>query len=173
MITKFTFFSAVLAIAMIPPISGQYTQDSQIKPDMKQHDVSNMMGKPTVDATVEGLHMKIWLTTQEQGKAMLKVKPDQMKGMNDSSMAMDSKMIGTHHIVLGVTGDSLGKETANASAKVLIVSPSKKSSTVDLKPAKGFFGGDLTLDEKGEYEITVSVNVDGSSKSKEFQYAVK
>ncbi|MGA9118740.1 MAG: hypothetical protein WB699_05200, partial [Bacteroidota bacterium] len=168
MITKITFFSAVLAIAMIPPISGQYMQDTQIKPEMKQQDVSNMMGKPTVDATVEGLHMKVWLTTQEQGKAMLKVKPDNMKGMNDSSMAMDndmqgmkregmeadSKMTGTHHMVLGLTGDSLGKGIANASAKVLIVSPSKKSSTVDLKPAKGFFGGDLTLDEKGEYEIT-------------------
>ena len=30
------------------------------------------------------------------------------------------------------------------------------------------FGGGLTLDEKGEYQFTVSVNVDGVSKTTQF-----
>jgi hypothetical protein len=35
------------------------------------------------------------------------------------------------------------------------------------------FGCGLTLDEKGKYTITVCVNVNGVSKTKEFQYTVK
>jgi hypothetical protein len=38
---------------------------------MKQHDMSKMMGKPTVNATVEGLHMKVWIMTQRQHKKMM------------------------------------------------------------------------------------------------------
>jgi hypothetical protein len=92
-------------------------------------------------------------------------------GMNKATM--DSMMAGTHHIMLDVPDAAIGKEIANASAKVLIVSPSKKNSSVDLKPMMSHFGGALTLDEKGKYQFTVSVNVNGVSKSKEFQYVVK
>ena len=82
-------------------------------------------------------------------------------------------MAGTHCIILNITDASGGKEIANASAKVTIVSPSKKSSSVDLMPMMNHFGDGLTLDEKGEYLLTVSVNVGGVSKTTQFQYAVK
>jgi hypothetical protein len=180
---------------------GHHTNDDKTKSDMKKHDMSSMMGKPTV----EGLHMKVWPMTQKHHKKMMKGKMGQMMmdkdmkemkhdgmGMKDTSMAMnedmngmkhdgmgmnkammDSMMAGTHHIMLEVTDASLGKEIANASAKVLIASPSKKNSSVDLKPMMSHFGGGLTLDEKGEYQFTISVNVDGVSKTTQFQYPVK
>jgi len=205
--TKYALLSTVLTIALTLPLSGQDTRIDTTKTGMKHHDMSSMMGKPTFDATVEGLHMKVWLMTQEQHKEMMKGKRDQMmmpgekegaiermdmKGTKDTSMGMgkdmkgmkhggmgmdkamkDSMMAGTHHIALNVTDAALGKEIANASAKVLIVSPSKKNSSVDLKPMMSHFGGALTLDEKGEYLLTVSVNVGGVSKTTQFQYAVK
>ena len=167
--TKYLLLSAVLTIALTLPMFGQHTHDDTSKTDMKKHDMSSMMGKPTVDATVEGLHMKVWLITQKQHKEM-------MKGMKHDGMEMDkatkeSMMAGTHHIMLDVKDSASGKEIATA--KVLIVSPSKKNSFVDLKPMMDHFGGGLTLDEKGEYQFTVSVNVDGVSKTTQFQYAVK
>jgi hypothetical protein len=104
------------------------------------------------------------------GKDMGGMKHEGM-GMN---MAMkDSMMAGTHHIMLVVTDAAAGKEIENASAKIQIVTPSKKNSSVDLKPMMSHFGGALTLAEKGNYQFTVDVTVGGVSKTTHFQYAVK
>ena len=204
MTTNYALLSTVLTVALTLPLFGQHNHGDMPKTDKKKHDMSSMMGKPTVDETVEGLHMKVWLMTQKQHKKMMKGKMGQMmmhsekegsmgrmgmkdtcmgmgehmKGMNHEGMGMnrammDSMMAGTHHIILEVTDAALGKEIDNASAKVLIVSPSKYTATVDLKPMMGHFGGALTFNEKGKYVIAVSVNVGGVSKTKEFQYAVK
>jgi hypothetical protein len=202
---KNMFLPAILTVVLALPLFGQHNYDDMTKTDMKKHDMSKMMGKPTVDATVEGLHMKVWLMTQKHHKKMMKenmghmmmdkdmkgMKHDgmeikdssmsmhkDMKGMNHDGMKMDkatkeAMMAGTHHIMLDVTDATSGKEVANASANVLIVSPSMKHSTVDLKHMMSHFGCGLTLDEKGKYTITASVTINGVSKSKEFQYTVK
>jgi hypothetical protein len=190
--TRYIFLSTALTVVLTLPMLGHSTHGDTTKTDMKHHHMSKMMGKPTVDATVEGLHMKVWLMTQKHHKKMMKeMKHDGMR-MKDTSMAMnedmkkmkhdgmemdkatkEAMMAGTHCIILNITDASGGKEIANASAKVTIVSPSKKSSSVDLMPMMNHFGDGLTLDEKGEYQFTVSVNVDGVSKTKDFEYTVK
>jgi hypothetical protein len=245
--TKHVLLLTVLTLALTLPMFGQHTHDDKTKTHMKQQDMSSMMGKPTVDATVEGVHMEVWIMTQKQHKEMMEGKMGQMmmhgekegamgrmemKGMKDTSMRMgrdlevmkheslgkdinvmkhdsmgmgkeikvmkhetmgmgkdtkgmkhdgmgmnkammDSMMAGTHHIMLDVTDATSGKEIANASAKVMIVFPSKKSSSVDLRPKMSHFGGALALDETGEYRFTIDVNVGGVSKTTQFQYAVK
>jgi hypothetical protein len=98
------------------------------------------------------------------------MKHDDM-GMDKATM--DAMMAGTHHITLDVTDSASGKEIADASAKVLIVFPSKKNSAFDLKPVMNDFGAGLTLNEKGEYQFTIVVRVEGAPKSKQFQYWVK
>jgi hypothetical protein len=221
MATKYVFLSTVLTIALTLLVFGQETYDEKPHADIKHHDLSGMIGKPTVDVTVEELHMQVWLITQEQYKEMMKgqigqmmmesdregamgrmemkgtmdtsmAKGKAMKEMKDTSMAKgkamkemkhdsmemgkatkEAMMTGTHHIMLDVTDATSGKEIANASAKVLIVSPSEKESSVDLASVMTHFGGALKLDEKGDYKFTVSVNVDGVSKTTQFQYSVK
>jgi hypothetical protein len=202
----YVLLPAVLIVALALPVFGQHNHDDTTKTGMKTHDISSMMGKPAVDATVEGLHIKVWLMTQKEHKDMMEAgmgqmmhgekegamsQPD-MKGMKDTSMAagkemqvmkhdsigtnmamMDSMMAGTHHVGLEVTDAANGKEIANARAKLLIISPSKKPSSINLKPMMSHFGGALTLDEKGEYLFTVDVNVGGVSKTARFQYVVK
>jgi hypothetical protein len=205
--TQYALLSAVLTIALTLPMVGQDIHNDSTKNTLKQPDRSSLLGKPTADATVEGLHMKVWLMTQVQHKEMMKEKMGQvmmhgdkegeigrmdMKGMKDTSLGtdndlkgliqggrsanktmMDSMTAGTHHIRLDLTDAVGGKDISNASAKILIVSPSEKKSSVDLTPMKSHFGGALTLDEKGEYRFTVDVNVGGVSKTTQFQYAVK
>lgn len=209
--TQYVLLSTVLTIALTLPVFGQHKSDGKAKTEMKTHEMSGMMGKPTLDATVEGLHLKVWLMTQNEHKSMMKdhdmmgmkhegmgmkdtsivmgkdmkgMKHDgmemgkDMKGMKHDDMKMDkatkeAMMAGTHHIMLDVTDATSGKAIANASARILIVSPAKKNSAVDLKPMMSHFGNGLTLDEKGEYQLTVSVNVNGVSKTKQFQYSVK
>lgn len=203
--TKYAILSTALAIALTLPMFGQPNHDDTTTTRMQKHDMSGMMGKPALDATVEGLHMKVWLMTQEQHKSMMKdhdmrgmkhdgmgmkhdgmgtgkeMKHDAMgtgNGMRHDGMQMDkgtkdAMMSGSHHIMLDVTDAASGKEIANASARILMISPSKKNSSADLKSAMNHFGTGLTLDEKGIYKMTVVVDVKGVSKTREFEYTVK
>jgi len=205
MITKYALLSIALTIALTLPLFGQQNHDNMTKTDMKQHDMSSMMGKPTVDVKVEGLHMKVWLMTQKQHKKMMDGKMGQMmmgedmkdmkldgmemkdtsmgmgkemKGMKHDDMGMnkammDSMMAGTHCIMLDISDAATKKVISDVNAKVMFVSPSKKHSSVDFKPMMSHFGGGLTLNEKGEYEFTVSVNVGGVPKATKFEYRVR
>jgi hypothetical protein len=190
--TRYIFLSTALTVVLTLPMLGHSTHGDTTKTDMKHHHMSKMMGKPTVDATVEGLHMKVWLMTQKHHKKMMKeMKHDGMR-MKDTSMAMnedmkkmkhdgmemdkatkEAMMAGTHCIMLNITDASSGKEIDDATAKVTIVSPAKMTSSFDLKFMMSHLGIGIPLKEKGEYQFSVSVIVDGVSKTKDFEYTVK
>jgi len=189
---KYVLLPIALTVILTLPILGQNTHGDATKTHMKHHHMSKMMGKPTVDATVEELHMKVWLMTQKYHKKMMKeMKHDGMR-INDTSMAMnkdmkkmnhdgmemdkatkEAMMAGTHCIMLDVTDATNGKEITNGTAKVTIVSPSKMTSSFALKSMMSHFGIGLPLKEKGEYQFSVSVTVGGASKTKNFEYTVK
>ncbi len=204
--TTSVFFASVLTIALTLPVFGQDTQDEKAGTTLKPAGMTDMMVKPTFDATVEGLHMKVWLMTREQHAGMMKEKTGQteMHGGRDGAMekmdvggakdtmmmnrdikvmkytgggmnrAMrDSMMAGTHHMRLELTDAMMGKPVANATVKVLVVSPTKKNATVDLTLMKDHFGGALRLDEKGQYQMSISVTVDNVAKTREFPYVVE
>lgn len=196
---KITFFTFVLAMALTLPTFAQYTPapDTVPKPGIKQQDKESMMGKPTFQATSGDLLFSIWITTQEDHKKMMAEMGEKgmdknmdMKGMKemgmkkdtgymkDKKMGMDNAtkeamMVGTHHMMVEVKNTANGKETNAISAKVEIVSPTNKNSSVDLKtPMMNHFGSGLTLDEKGEYQLTVSVIVGNVSKTIKLKYTV-
>lgn len=148
-----------------------------------QSDTEGTMGK----MEVRGLNA----TSMVKAKEMKGLSHDGM-GMKDTSIGTDndtveaiqgsrsmnkaiagSKTAGTHYIVLDVTEIASGKEIGGAIARVLIESPSKKSTSVDLESMIAHFGGALTLSEQGEYQFTVNVSVGGVTKTTQFQYAVK
>ncbi len=85
----------------------------------------------------------------------------------------NSVLTGTHHIMLDVTDAESGNEIDGASVKLDIVSPSDKNSSVDLTMMMSRFSGGLTLDEEGEYDFTLSVNVSGVSTTTQFQHTVR
>jgi hypothetical protein len=228
MTTKYALLSAALVIALTSPLFGRVNLADTTKADMKSHAMSDMLGKPTADASTGGLQMKVWLMTEAQHKELTKeemapipmdsgqegeigkmegmgldrpsmVRVKEMKGLQHKGMvrkdtsittdndtvravqgsrgmtkaAVDSTTASTHYLVLEVTEIASGKDIAGASAKVLIESPSKKSSSVDLTSMMEHFGGALTLNEKGEYWFTVNVSFAGVTKTTQFQYAVE
>ena len=97
----------------------------------------------------------------------------------DRAMVMDdatkeAMMSGTHHMMVEVKNTANENETNATSAKVEIVSPTNKNSSVNLKtPFLNHFGSGLTLDEKGEYQLTVSVLVGSVSKTIKVKYTVR
>lgn len=203
--TKNILLSTVLTITLTLPMLGQDTHSDKTKTDMKKHDMSKMMGKPTADATVEGLHMKVWIMTHKQHNKMMKGKmahmmmDEEMKGMKHDGMEMtdsskemkehmkgmkhggmgmnkakmDSMMAGTHCIMLDVIDATSKEEISEAEAKVMMVAPSMKHSSVDLTPMMNHYGSGLTLGEKGKYQFTVNVVVGGITKTIPFSYVVK
>ena len=197
--TKITFLTFILAMALTLPTFAQFTPapDTIPKLNMKQHDMLSKMGKPTFEATSGDLQFSIWIMTQEEHKKMMSEMSEKgmdkdmdMKGMDkdmkmdtsskkDKGMGMDNAiketmMAGTHHMMVEVKNTTSGKETNAISAKVEIVSPSNKTSSVDLKmPKANHFGSGLTLDEKGEYQLTVSVTVGDIAKTMKLKYTVK
>ena len=204
--TRNILLSMALTIVLTLPLFGNHNHGDTTKTDMKKHYMSKMMGKPTVDATVEGLHMKVWLLTERQHKQMMKRIMGQMmhhemgdtmghmsmSEMDDTSMGMgkgmmgmkhdgmemnkammDSMMAGTHCIMLEVSDAATQKNISDASVKVMIISPSKRHSSVNLKPMMKQYGSGLTLHKKGKYRMTMSLTVNGVSRTKEFPYRVR
>jgi hypothetical protein len=190
---NYALFSAALTIALTLPAMGQDALRPIAFADLKPPDKSGMMGKPTADATVEGLHIKVWVMLQARHKEIMSAQPAMMMkhGEKDTSMGMgndmtgmkkggmgmskpmiDSMMTGTHHIGVDLADVANGKSFENASVRILIESPSKKNSAVDLKPMMSHFGNSLTLDEKGEYHFTVNVTVGTLSRTTKFEYTV-
>jgi hypothetical protein len=144
--TRNVFLSTVLAIAFTLPMFGQDTHSAKTKTDMKKHDMSSMMGKPTVDATVEGLHMKVWLMTQKQHKKMMKGKMGHMMmdedmkgmkhdgmGMKDTSMAMTEHMKGMNHDGMGM--DKAAKEAMMAGTHCIMLDITDAASGKEISNA--------------------------------------
>ncbi|NEW83482.1 MAG: hypothetical protein GZ094_14095 [Mariniphaga sp.] len=124
---KFAFLSIVLAIALALPMFGQKTEVSKTKTHMKQYDMMSMMGKPTFEATPEGVHFKVWLMTQEEHKKMMSEKKEGAMEGKDMKMDKETKeamTAGTHHLMLVVTDAVSGKEIPKAIASIMILSPS-------------------------------------------------
>jgi len=163
---KFLFLTTFLTFALILPMVGQQNPVDMTKPDIKKHDNSKMMGKPTVETTVDGYYMKVWLMTQLQHQKL-------RTEMRMNKLKNDPMVTGTFHIMLNLKDVETGKEISDATANVLIVSPSMKNSLVDLKPMMSHFGGPLLLDEKGEYNLKVSVIVGGVTRSTQFKYVIE
>jgi len=180
--TKHVFLIMALAIAFMLPTSGQNSYSYNSSPGEKKHSKPVTMAKPTFETTTEGLHIKAWVMTQQEHKEMMEYNQKEgtkgSGGMNNKGMGMNSAsktsmMSGTHHLKLEIEDPVTSKEIDNATASVTLISPSKKNSSVELMSMSDHLGGNLTLNEKGEYQFTVKVNADGKENLSHFNYTVK
>lgn len=177
--TKYVFLSIFLALVLTLSIFGQAAKKAKAKPIIKKNDISIVMGKPVYESTADSLRIKAWIITQKKYKEMLKTAMGKtMSKMKDKDMKMnkdDKKLMitGTHYFIFDVTNIITKKEFADSSAKVEIVYPSKKSSSVTLQPMLNHFGGGVTLNEKGGYLFTINLNIGMSYKTTQFKYKVK
>lgn len=176
--TKYLLFSTILLFVFTVNLFGQNSHTSKTKTVKTENDISNVLGKPIFESTVDSLNTKVWIITQKKYKGMMKTKVGKMMGKMDNKMAMDKEtkaavLTGTHYFIFDVTNITSGKQFADSSAKVEIVSASKKISSVHLQPMMNHFGGGVTLDEKGEYLFTINLNVGMGYKTSQFKYKVR
>ncbi len=177
--TKYALLSTILVIILTITTFGQTTHEVKTKMITKQNDISSEMGKPIFETTVDSLNTKVWILTQKEYKEVMKTKMGETMGkMKDKNMKMnkatkEAMMDSSHYFIFDVTNITNGKEFADTSAKVEIVSPSKIVSSVHLQPMMNHFGGGVSFKEKGEYLFTINLNVGTGYKTSQFKYKVK
>lgn len=175
---KYLLLSTILIIVLSLTMFGQTKPIVKAKTIKKEKDVSSVMGKPVYESTVDSLNTKVWILTQKKYKGMMMTTMGKKMGKMDNNMAMDKEtkaavLTGTHYFIFDVTNITNGKEFADSSAKVEIVSPSKIISSVNLQPMMNHFGGGVSLKEKGEYLFTINLNVGMGYKTTQFKYKVR
>ena len=177
--TKYVLLSTVLLTFIAVAISGQTTRIVKTKTVKKENDISNVMGKPVYESTVDSLNTKVWIISQKVNTEMKSTSIGKTMGkMKDKNTVKDTEIkkaisSGTHYLIFDVTNILNKKEVADTSAKVEVVSPTKKITSVNLQPMMNHFGGGVSLDEKGEYLFTINLNVGTGYKTTQFQYKVK
>ena len=177
--TKYLFLSMIMIIAFTLSVYGQSKYKEKTKPVVKKNDISRVMGKPVFELTVDSLNTKVWILTQWKYQKMMKTRMGKAMGkMKSDNMAMNKEtkkaaMSGTNYFIFDVTNIRNGKEFADTSAKVEIVSPSKKVASVILQPMMNHFGAGISLKEKGEYLFTINLNIGSGYKTTQFKYRVR
>ena len=148
-------------------MKGWLVTQKQHKEMMKDNN-GKMIMPGEKQSGVGGVGMKD--TSAGIGKDMVAMRP---AGVGMDNTTKEAMMAGTYHIGLELTDAVKGTAIDNASVNLIIESPSKKTSSVDLKPMMSHYGRGLTLDEKGNYRFTVNITVAGVIKTTKFQYAVQ
>lgn len=136
-----------------------------------------VISKPTFEKKMEGLDLKIWIVDQNERDHAARDTSSRGMAMSRNQVAtnmprMEELTGGTHQIILQARESEKGKEIEDA-PKIIIVSPSKGAEAVELKAIRKNYGGILTLNEKGEYEFTVTVNVNGAPEVIPFKYIIE
>lgn len=180
-----TLISATLAFALSTTALAQHDHDGMKMGDMKMgdmkpHNMSAMMGTPAFDKSVDGLHIQVWIITQEAHKKIMNEQmKDMMHGKEEGEdmhsmdhKSMDAMMSGTHHIMVSLTDEKMKMPADSAKVEVRIDAPSKTSSTTALSQMKGHFGGGISLNEKGEYLVGLTIALGGKLIDQEFTYKV-
>ncbi len=176
--TKYVLLSTILLIVFTLTMFGQTKKQVKTKSIIQPKDVSSVMGKPVYESTVDSLNTKVWILSQKKNKELMKTDMGKkMSKMNNTMVrdkeTKDAMMSGTHYFIFDVTNITNGKEFADSSAKVEIVSPSRKVASVHLQPMMNHFGGGVSLDEKGEYLFTINLNIGSGYTTSQFNYKVK
>jgi len=106
----------ILIFVMAAAVFGQTKQNINIQTITKNKDVSEVMGKPVYELTVDSLCTKVWILTQVNYRSLMKTSMgktmDKMKATNKKmDMATkDAAVTGTHYFIFDVTNITNGKE---------------------------------------------------------------
>jgi hypothetical protein len=170
---------ALFSVAIVIFFTMTTLAQTKNKIDIKKDHIADVLGRPVYELTVDSLNTKVWIISVQKYKEMMKSNTGKtMSKMKDDKMQMDkstkeSMTSGTHYFIFDVRNITTGKEFADTSAKVAIVSPSKKMVSVSLSPMMNHFGGGVTLSEKGDYLFTINLNIGSGYKTTQFKYKIK
>lgn len=157
---RFLVAIIMLMIAFSLQASGQQGASSTKESTGKMM-IPDVVAKPVFEGTNGGLHLRVWIMS------VIKATNEDLN--NNVSSEVNT---GTHHIMVEVTDADSKKDMPGAIVKLIQTSPGRQESKLDLKPMMNHYGTNLTLDEKGEYQFNVSVNINGEEIVTPFKYTI-
>lgn len=163
--SRLAIIGTVITFALALPVFGQVNKEKAASADINKNVIEDTQVTPTFEATTAGIHLKVWITIRAE-----EIKENDM---SSAKATKDATLAKTYHIMVELKNASNGKEATEATATLMVVSPLGKNSSVELKPMMKQFGSDFTLEEKGEYELTVNVNAGGVTSATPFKFTSK
>lgn len=161
---KLAVIGAVLTFACAMPMFGQATNKTMAKMDDQKTGMDDKAVKPTFEATTAGIQMKVWI--------MITGGATKTTDMSTAKATSDEQKGGNYHVMVELKKAD-GKVLTDANASMMAVSPAGKNTSIELKPMMDQYGSDFMLDEKGEYQLTIQLNVGGVPSSTPFKFVAK
>ena len=147
-------------------VSG--TLNAQSEPAGMGMAAPGVIAKPSFETTENGLLVKVWIMSIiDEG---IHIDTNAVQNNSDT----DEQKHGSHHIIAEVRDATEGKEITGANVKVELLSPTGKTDVADLETMMNQYGGDILLNEKGEYKLKLNVSTeDGRNVKVPFSYIVR
>lgn len=135
---------------------------NQANAQMKMSAISDVIAKPSFEGNDAGVYMKVWV--------MSIINDMNENGINNAE-SDDGIDKSTHDVLVKVENEN-GASLSDKIVKLLMVSPTGKKQSVDLDPKNDEYGNSVAFAEKGEYQLTVSINADGRPVQRTFSYKI-
>lgn len=159
---KFFIITFFLAAFLINPVNAQD------KPSGMGMTSPEIVAKPSFETVESGINLRVWIMS-----VVSDVPNVDTNAVNREKAETDEDKPATHHVMVEVKDAVEGKEIKDANVKLEILSPTGKTDVVDLETMANQYGGNVPLDEKGEYKLSLSVGTeDGRTVKAPFSYKV-
>jgi hypothetical protein len=157
--------TVLLLLPAIDSFSQQGAPDARVTE--KRTIIPNLLAKPSYEATSGGLHFKVWIMSVIKGLKDTEIKKIEFSVDDDDDVPRE-----THHVMIEIVDPQNGYNISDAMVELKTISPSGKESTVELDPMMAQYGGNLNFNEKGNYQMNISINTGGRSNLTPFTYTV-
>ena len=201
MIMKVLLF-LVISIFLTLSMKGQTDRNVNIdESGMGKISTPDLIGKPTFESNKNGLEVRIWITPGNTLMNEIGINMDSTgMGMNlgdnttnskrDSSTQMwdtinpsyeikgNSRSVpaesnkATHQVLVELIDTKTNEAISSATISVDALFPSGRHQSFNLLPKTGEFGGKLSLDEKGSYQLGLNISHNGNEMMIPFKYTV-
>jgi hypothetical protein len=155
----------LIILGFLPAIllKAQVDRDTTENKGMGKMSVSEVLAKPVFETINGGYDQKVWIMTVVKG----------VRDIDLNTSNRDDDVNGTHTIVVVLKDEKSNKEVMGADVQLSYVTPSGKKGNVAMETTMNQYGANVNFDEKGEYQLSLSVKAGGESVSTPFSYTVK
>jgi hypothetical protein len=161
---RLAIIGTVLTLACAMPMFGQAMNKPMAKMDDQKSSMDDKAVKPTFEATTAGIQMKVWI--------MITAGAMKENDMSSAKSTGEGQKGSSYHVMVELKKAD-GKVLTDANVSMMAVSPAGKNTSVELKPMMDQYGSDFILDEKGEYQLTIQLNVGGVPNSTPFKFVAR
>jgi hypothetical protein len=157
------FILIILGILPAILLKAQVERDTTENRGMGRMSVSEVLAKPAFETINGGYDQKVWIMTVVKG----------VRDIDLNTSNQNDEARGTHTVIVELKDEKNNREVMGADVQLSYVKPSGKKESVVMETTMNQYGANVNFDEKGEYQLSLSVKAGGETVSTPFSYTVK